>query len=116
VTAVRLRLVPERYTGPCPSRVQLVGQVTTDGPGKAHYEFLAGAVKMNGPSEGTLTFKAAGTQTVTLNAEYVSTPEVPEALMLAVMQNADGTSPPQNESSEPVNYNASCGQAPAGRR
>ena len=116
VTAVRLRLVPERYTGPCPSRVQLVGQVTTDGPGKAHYEFLAGAVKMNGPSEGTLTFKAAGTQTVTLNAEYVSTPEVPEALMLAVMQNADGTSPPQNESSEPVNYNATCRQAPAGRR
>jgi hypothetical protein len=80
VTAVRLRLVPERYTGPCPSQVQLVGQVTTDGPGEAHYEFLAGAVKMNGPSEGTLTFKAAGTQTVTLNAEYVSTPQVPEAL------------------------------------
>ncbi len=116
VTAVRLRLVPERYAGPCPSRVQLVGQVTTDGPGKAHYEFLAGAVRMNGPSEGTLTFKAAGTQTVSLDAEYVSTPEVPEALMLAVMQNADGTSPPQNESSEPVNYNATCRQAPAGRR
>jgi hypothetical protein len=116
VTAVRMRLVPERYTGPCPSRLQLVGEVTTDGPGKAHYEFLAGAVKMNGPREGTLSFEAAGTQTVTLNAEYVSTPQVPEALMLAVMQNADGTSPPQNESSEPVNYNAVCRQAPAGRR
>ncbi|MBZ5585409.1 MAG: transposase zinc-binding domain-containing protein [Acidobacteriia bacterium] len=116
VTAVRLRLVPERYTGPCPSGVQLVGQVSTDGPGRAHYEFLAGAVKMNGPSEGTLTFNAAGTQTVTLSAEYVSTPQVPEALMLAVMQNADGTIPPQNESSEPVNYNATCRQAPAGRR
>ena len=116
VTAVRLRLVPERYTGPCPSGVQLVGQVSTDGPGRAHYEFLAGAVKMNGPSEGTLTFAAAGTQTVTLSAEYVSTPQVPEALMLAVMQNADGTIPPQNESSEPVNYNTTCRQAPAGRR
>ena len=41
VTAVSLRLAPERYTGPCPSRVQLVGQVTADGPGKAHYEILS---------------------------------------------------------------------------
>jgi hypothetical protein len=44
VTAVRLRLVPESYAGPCPGKVQLVGDITTDGPGTVWYHFLAGAV------------------------------------------------------------------------
>jgi hypothetical protein len=108
VTAVRMRLIPERYSGPCPSRVQLVGEITADGPGTAHYEFLAGAVRTSGSREGTVTFSGPGTKTVTLNAEYVSTPAVPEALLLAIMQAADGTRGPENESSDPVQYNATC--------
>ena len=31
VTAVRLRLVPDSYSGPCPGKVRLVGEITTDG-------------------------------------------------------------------------------------
>ncbi len=108
VTAVRLRLVPESYTGPCPARVQLVGDITTDGPGTVWYEFLAGAVRKKGEALGRLTFNAAGTQSVTLEAEYVSTPRVPTSL-IAVMADEDGKRGPQNLSSGPVRYNATCG-------
>jgi len=56
VTAVRLHFVPESYAGPCPGKVQLVGDITTDGPGTVWYHFLAGAVSHS--PEGTLSFPA----------------------------------------------------------
>jgi hypothetical protein len=60
VTALKLEKIPP-YTGSCPAHVQMVGAITTDGPGKVYYEFGAGAFD---PGE-TLTFSAAGTKTVT---------------------------------------------------
>lgn len=117
VTAVRLRLVPESYAGACPSRVQLVGEITTNGPGTVHYQFLAGAVRKLGPAEGTISFRNAGTQTITLDSEYVMTPRVPNASLLAIMLDAQGRRGPQNVSSGPVKYNAACtGRAPAARK
>ncbi len=114
VTAVRLRLVPESYEGPCPSHVQLVGDITTSGPGTVWYQFLAGAVRKSGPAENTVNFSAGGTQTVTLEAEYVSTPGSPHTSLLAAMVDGQGRHGPQNMSSGPVNYNATCtGRAPA---
>lgn len=112
VTAVRLRLVPESYSGPCPAKVQLVADITADGPGKAWYQFQAGAVAKNGPSEGEVSFNAAGTQSVTLDGAFRSTPMVPNTSFLASMKDQDGKHGPQNVSSGPVKYNVTCtGQA-----
>jgi hypothetical protein len=108
VTAVRLRLVPERYSGACPSPVQLVADITTDGPGTVWYEFLAGAVRKKGPAEGTVKFGSAGTQTVTLDAEYVRTPSVPRLSMIAAMEDENGKHGPQTVSSGSAYYNATC--------
>ncbi len=111
VTAVRLHLVPDSYVGPCPSHVQLVGDITTDGPGTVWYKFLAGAVS-NSP-EGTVIFSAASTQTVTLEGTFRTTPRVPHASLIAIMEDQEGKHGPQNISSGPVNYNITCvGQAP----
>jgi hypothetical protein len=112
VTAARLRLVPESYSGPCPAKVQLVAEITTNGPGKVWYQFLAGAVAKNGPSEGEVTFNAAGTQSVTLDGAFRTTPMVPNTSFLASMKDKDGNHGPQNVSSGPVKYNVTCtGQA-----
>lgn len=108
VTAVRLRLVPERFSGACPSPVQLVADISADGPGTVWYEFLAGAVRMKGPGEGRVKFGAAGTQTVKLDAEYVTTPGVPELSMIAAMEDENGKHGPQTVSSAPAYYNATC--------
>jgi len=108
VTVVQLRLIPERFSGRCPSPVKLIGDITTDGPATVWYEFLAGAVRIRGAGEGTVTFKVAGTQQITLEAEYVATPQVPESLLLAAEVNADGGHGPQTVSSEPALFNAKC--------
>jgi hypothetical protein len=111
VTAVRLHLVPESYSGPCPGKVQLVGEITASGPGTVWYRFLAGAVSHS--PEGEQKFDAAGTQTVTLDGEFRTTPRVPNAAMLASMEDTEGRHGPQNTSSGPVNYNITCtNQAP----
>jgi len=106
VTAVRLRLVPESYNGPCPGQVQLVGEITTDGPGTVWYQVLAGAVSHS--PEGTVTFAAAGTQTVKVEGTFRSAPAVPNASMLAIMEDAAGHHGPLNVSSGPVPYNITC--------
>lgn len=113
VTAARLRLVPASYSGPCPTKVQLVADITADGPGKVWYQFLAGAVAKNGPSEGEVSFSAAGTQSVTLDGAFRSTPMVPTTSFLASMEDQEGKHGPRNVTSGPVNYNVTCtGQAP----
>jgi len=106
VTQVRMRLVPESYTGKCPGKVQLVGEITTDGPGTVWYRFLAGAVSHS--PQGTLTFDAAGTKTVTVDGSFNMAPQVPNASMLASMQDAQGNHGPQNVSSGPVPYHIAC--------
>ena len=108
VTSVRLSLVPEKFSGSCPSPVQLVADITTDGAGTVWYEFLAGAVRKKGPAEGRITFTAAGTQSVSLDAEYVRTPSVPKLSMIAATEDGNGKHGPQTVSSGPVFYNASC--------
>jgi hypothetical protein len=108
VIAVRLRLTPERYAGSCPGPVKLVGEITTDGPATVWYEFLAGAVRKRGAGDGTVRFTRAGTQQVTLDAEYVMTPSVPECILLAAEIKADGSHGPETVSSGPVPFNATC--------
>ncbi len=114
VTAVRLRLEPERYSGPCPGKVRLVGEITADGPGTAWYQFLAGAVSSS--PEGTVKFEAAGTQTVAIDGSFRSAPRVPHASMIAIMMEAGGTRGYQNVSSGPVNYNITCVSQPPARK
>lgn len=84
VTEVRLEVVPADYSGPCPAKVQLIGTIVADGPGKAYYEFQAGAVGAN--REGTVNFSAAGTETVTSEGQVRNTPQVREVRFLAGME------------------------------
>ena len=109
VTSVRLRFVPDVYAGPCPGKIQLVGEITTDGPGTVWYHFLAGAVSHS--PEGTVTFSGAGTKTVTVDGAFNSAPRVPNASLLAAMQDENGRHGPRNVSSGPVPYQLSCGGA-----
>jgi hypothetical protein len=60
VTAVVLRSIAN-YKGSCPARIQMVGTITTDGPGTVFYQFGGGNMD---PGE-TIVFSAAGTKTVT---------------------------------------------------
>ena len=106
VTQVRMRIAPESYAGKCPGHVHLVGEITTDGPGTVWYHFLAGAVSHS--PEGTLTFDAAGTKTITVDGTFNMAPQVPNASMLASMQDAQGNHGPQNVSSGPVLYHIAC--------
>ncbi|MGA2908429.1 MAG: hypothetical protein ABSE36_12055 [Terracidiphilus sp.] len=59
VTAVTLESVPD-YTGPCPVKIRLTGNITVDGPGKVFYQFGAGKME---PGD-TVTFTTAGSKTV----------------------------------------------------
>lgn len=110
VTTVRLRMEPDHYTGPCPGHIKLVAEITTDGPGTVWYSFLAGAVSSS--PEGTLTFDAAGTKTVSIDGRFNATPAVPEAAVLAIMEDEAGTHGPLTISSDPVNYNIRCTASP----
>jgi len=84
VTAVHLRVEPQSYSGPCPRAIQLVGDITTDGPGEAYYQFQAGAVGAN--REGALHFDAAGTQSVTSDGQIRRTLLVPSVRFLAGLE------------------------------
>jgi hypothetical protein len=110
VTDVRLHLVPDHYAGPCPSPVQLVAEITTNGPGTVWYRFLAGAVSRS--PEGTVTFRSAGTKTVTTDGTIRLAPRVPAASFIAIMEDEQGNHGPLNVSSGEVNYHITCtGQA-----
>ena len=110
VTDVRLHLVPDHYEGPCPSQMQLVAEITTNGPGTVWYRFLAGAVSHS--PEGTVSFNSAGTQAVTTDGTITATPRVPAASFIAIMEDEQGNHGPLNVSSGLVNYNITCtGQA-----
>jgi len=106
VTAVQMRVVPESYSGPCPGRVQLIGEITTDGPGTVWYRFLAGAISHS--PEGTLQFEAAGTKKIKIDGSFNSTPRVTHASFIAAMQNAQGKHGPKTVNSGPVNYDFTC--------
>lgn len=106
VTQMRMRLVPDSYAGKCPGHVQLVGEITTDGPGTVWYRFLAGAVSHS--PEGTLTFDAAGTKTITVDGAFNMAPQVPNASLLASIEDAQGNHGPRNVSSGPVLYRITC--------
>lgn len=106
VTSVRLHVVPARHRGPCPGELELVGEVTTDGPGTVWYQFLAGAVTSS--PEGTLTFKAAGTQTVKIPGAFSEAPQVREVILLAAMQDEQGRHEGEPESSGEVGLDIVC--------
>jgi len=88
VVDVRLHLVPDHFAGPCPGHVQLVAEITTNGPGTVWYQFLAGAVSHS--PEGTVSFNGAGTQTVTTDGTIRMTPRVPAASFIAIMEDEEG--------------------------
>ena len=108
VLGVKLRLDPSAYTGQCPEPIKLTADITTDGPGKVWYSFLAGAVAKNGPSEGTVEFTAAGTKTVVLDGTIPRTPMVPDTRVLTAMEDENGKHGPQTVRSQDVNYNRTC--------
>jgi hypothetical protein len=104
VTAVRLRVVPDTYTGPCPHPVHLVGEITSDGPGEAYYQFQAGAVGAN--REGHVSFSEAGTKTVTSEGQIRRTPLVPKVRFLAGLEPRGHQ---ENAKWTDVNLNITCG-------
>ncbi|MGC4068377.1 MAG: hypothetical protein QM784_27780 [Polyangiaceae bacterium] len=74
VTNVEVEVIPAVHSGPCPVNVELVGTITTDGPGVAYYNFQAGAIGAG--REGTIEFSAAGSKTVRSAGQAPFTPEV----------------------------------------
>jgi len=70
VTAARIRVVPERYTGVCPAKLQFLGAITTDGPAEVKYTW----VSSDGGSwpETTIKVPAAGTRPVNESREGVT--------------------------------------------
>lgn len=113
ITAARLRLVPERYSGPCPGKVKLVAEISTDGPGTVWYQVMAGAVSSS--PEGRLKFTQAGTQTVTVQGAFNVAPAVPEAGLIAAMEDAAGQRG-ETVSADPVPYNITCTGKAGGQR
>ena len=61
-TAARLRVVPVRYTGACPAKLQFLGSITTDGPAEVRYTWES----FDGGTwpQTTIKFTAAGTKPV----------------------------------------------------
>jgi hypothetical protein len=90
--------------------MQLVADITTDGPGMVWYRFLSGAVSHS--PEGSVSFSAAGTQTVRTAGTIQTTPRVPAASFIAIMEDEKGQHGPLNVSAGQVNYNITCA-APA---
>jgi hypothetical protein len=86
--------------------MQLVAEITTNGPGTVWYRFLAGAVSHS--PEGTVSFNSAGTQAVTTDGTITATPRVPAASFIAIMEDEQGNHGPLNVSSGLVNYNITC--------
>jgi hypothetical protein len=107
VTAVHLKVVPAEYSGVCPVKVQLEGTLTADGPGKAYFQFQAGAVGAN--REGTVEVSAAGTATVSSEGEVRRTPRVPSVRFLAGMEPRGHQ---ENAKWTDVHLNISCTNAP----
>jgi hypothetical protein len=107
ITAVKYRLDPPSYNGPCPHAVKLIADITTDGPLTAWYAFLSGAVRARGARESTVTFASAGTKTIVLDAEYVMTPQVATSF-LAAIADEKGNHGPETVGSGEVRYNATC--------
>jgi hypothetical protein len=67
VTAARIRVVPERYTGVCPAKLQFLGIITTDGPAEVKYTW-ASSDGATWP-ETTIKMPAAGTRPVNESRE-----------------------------------------------
>jgi hypothetical protein len=61
-TAARIRVVPVRYTGACPAKLQFMGNITTDGPAEVRYTWES----FDGGTwpQTTIKFTAAGTKPV----------------------------------------------------
>jgi len=106
VTALTLQKIGN-YTGPCPAHIKMVGTITVDGPGTVFYEFGAGKFD---PGE-TITFSAAGTQTVT----HVMTfqPEFGNqmggsAILQAIGEDASGNHGIPTQGSNNADFNITC--------
>jgi len=106
VTALTLQKIGN-YTGPCPAHIKMVGTITVDGPGTVFYQFGAGNID---PGE-TITFSAAGTQTVT----HVMTfkPKYGNqiggsALLQAIGADASGNHNIPTQSSNNADFNITC--------
>jgi hypothetical protein len=67
VTAARIRVVPERYTGVCPAKLQFLGAITTDGPAEVKYTW-ADSEGSTWP-ETTIKAPAASTRPVSESRE-----------------------------------------------
>ena len=65
-----------------------------------------------GAREGTISFASAGTKSVILAAELRATPRVPNASLIAAMQDEQGRHGPQTITSGPVKYNMTCTATP----
>jgi len=93
-----------------PESTKIGGRDYHQRPGTVWYRFLAGAVSHS--PEGTVSFSEAGTKTVTTEGTIRATPRVPEAAMLAIMEDQQGNHGPLTLSSGDVDYNITCtGQA-----
>lgn len=106
VTAVTLQKIPD-YKGACPAHINMVGTITTDGPGTVFYQFGGG--KMD-PGE-TIKFTEAGTKTVThtmtFQPKYGNDMGV-GAILEAIGADASGKHALAMQGSNNANFNITC--------
>jgi len=106
VTAVTLQKIPN-YTGPCPAHIRTVGTITTDGPGTVYYEFAGGDLE---PGGETITFRAAGTKTVTHVMTFSSGFRFPRgtAILIAVGEDSSGHHDFPSKDTNPIGFTITC--------
>jgi len=104
VTAVTLQKIPN-YTGPCPAHIRVVGTITTDGPGTVYYEFAGNGADLE-PEGETITFRAAGTKTVTHVMTFKS--EGGSAILIAVGEDSSGHHILPSKDTNPVGFTITC--------
>ena len=106
VTAVALQPIAN-YKGPCPAHIQMVGTITTDGPGTVFYQFGGGSMD---PGE-TIVFSAAGTKTVrhtmTFQPKYGNDMGV-GAILEAIGADASGGHGLAMQASNNAQFNITC--------
>jgi len=70
VTSVTVSVDPPSFTGPCPKRFDFSAVITVNSPGTVTYEWLDNRGWISSPR--SITFDAAGSQTVTFWRQYPS--------------------------------------------
>jgi hypothetical protein len=91
LTAVALKMVEKPSPGPCGRKLEVTGEVTTDGPATVWYRVYSnvGGVEFSGGQNGAIELKGAGSALVVKDATF-PTAKQGEMRIQAAVQGPDG--------------------------